>query len=423
MIVPRPRLRFLLLSAAAIVGPSACTKVQPRQQRNPVSVAVATAQRTAVPYTIEANGVVTPQQTASVASQVEGMVMQVAFEEGQDVEQGQVLFRVDSRLYEATYAQATSALARDRATADNARKEAERYDLLLRSNVVSPEEAENRRAAAAAAAATVQLDSAAVATAKYNLDNTTIRAPISGRSGSVLVKAGNVVHASGNTPLVVIHQIRPILVRFAVPSTELPLILQYGGKGGLPVSVMPGGTNHAPALGDTARTTAVSAESTPLSDVMAAKQGKGGGDPQGTLSFIDNAVDTSTGTVLLKATFPNTAGTLWVGQFVSTVLRLFIEENALVIPSQAVVTGQRGTYVYIIDSTNTARQRIVAVERTTGGVSIIAAGIQEGDRVVTDGQARLTPDAQVNLRTTSDSVGLRGGGGPGRGPGRGKGRE
>jgi membrane fusion protein, multidrug efflux system len=411
--------RFSLWLIVALLAVASCSKPQTKPQRAAVSVSVVNAQRAPVPYTIEANGVVTPLQTVAVASQVEGVLTKVQFQEGQEVTRGQVLFLVDSRPYQAAYDQARAMLARDRATAENAKKEADRYDLLAQTGVVSQEEADGLRTTNAAAQATVQADSAMLATAKFNLDNTTIRAPIAGRTGSLLVREGNLVHASGGTTLVVINQVKPILVRFAVPATELPLILQYGKNGGLPVSALAGGP--ATAVGDSTGGTRTPPEATPLSDAMATRQGKASPDPQGSLSFIDNAVDTTTATVQLKATFANTSGALWPGQFVYTSMRLFIEQNALVIPAQAVVTGQAGTYVYVIDSGGTAQQRTVVVERNTNGLAVIAAGVQDGERVVTEGQARLTPGATVNLRTANDTSSAPAGGrGRGRG-GRGRG--
>jgi membrane fusion protein, multidrug efflux system len=411
--------RFSFGFIAALLAAANCSKPPSKPQRAAVSVSVVNAQRAPVPYTIEANGVVTPLQTVAVASQVEGVLTKVQFREGQDVARGQVLFLVDSRPYQASFDQARAMLARDRATAENAKKEADRYDLLAQTGVVSQEEADALRTTNAAAQATVLADSAMLATAKFNLDNTTIRAPISGRTGSLLVREGNLVHASGATTLVVINQVKPILVRFAVPATELPLILQYGRNGGLPVSAVAGGP--ATTLGDSTGGTRTPPETTPLSDAMAARQGRATADPQGSLSFIDNAVDTTTATVQLKATFANTSGSLWPGQFVYTSMRLFVEQNALVIPAQAVVTGQAGTYVYVIDSSGTAQQRTVVVERNTNGLAIVSAGVQEGEQVVTDGQSRLTPGASVNLRNPNDTTAAAAGGrGRGRG-GRGRG--
>jgi multidrug efflux system membrane fusion protein len=400
----------VLSSAAVLLVVAACSKPQKAPPRAPATVAVATAERVSVPYTIEANGVVAPLQSVAVLPQVEGIITSVDFQEGQEVRAGQVLFHIDDRPYRAAYMQALAVLARDSANAANAAAQVNRYAKLVKSKVVTAEEGDQLSTAAATTQATVSADRAAVANARFNLDNTVVRAPISGKTGSVLVKRGNLVRAGGSVPLVVINQVRPILVRFAVPSSQLPLILQYGARGGLPVAAIPGGIAPAPADSNAADMD----PSGPPGGAGAAggnaavtQQGVGA-DPagprlMGKLSFIDNAVDTATGTVQLKATFDNANGMLWAGQFASTSLHLFDEDSALVVPTQAVVAGQRGNYVYVVDPSDTARQRAVTVERTANGLAVITSGIRVGDRVVTDGQSRLTPDAPVTIRSAEGS--------------------
>jgi len=388
---------------------------------------------------IEANGVVTPMQSVSVLPQVDGIVTSVDFQEGQEVTAGQPLFHIDPRPYQNAYDQALAVLARDSANAANATSEAARYQKLLDARVITPQEGAAQFTTAATTDATVRADRANVATARFNLENTVVRAPISGKTGALLVKRGNLVRAGGGVPLVVINQVRPILVRFSIPSSQLNLVLQYGAKGGLPVAAVPGGVAPpSPSIDSLA-----ASASDPVSDAQGTngsargsrgpagapgatggvgsaagalgsvvQQGAFSGERvTGRLSFIDNAVDTSTGTVQLKATFDNQNGRLWAGQFASTSLHLFDEDSALVVPQQAVVTGQRGAYVYIVDPTDTARQRGVTVERYAGGLAIISSGVHDGDRVVIDGQARLTPDAPVRLRGASDAG--PGGGVPG----------
>jgi len=371
-----------------LLAAAGCSGRKGKPDRPAVPVTIAPVRRMSLPYTLMANGLVTPLQTAIVAPQVDGIITEVSFREGQNVSPGQVLFQIEAQPYVAAYQQAQAMLARDSATAANARRDADRYDQLEQTDYVTKEQAEQQRATAAAAEGTAAADRAALATAKFNLDKTTIRAPIPGRTGSLLVRVGNVVHAAGATPLVVIDQIKPILVRFAVPGTELPLIQQYGARGALPVTATIG---------------AATGGSQPPRDPSA--------DPLGALSFIDNAVDTTTGTLMLKATFPNTTGTLWPGQFVSVSLRLFDEQNALVVPAPAVLTGQQGTYVYVVDSAGSAQQRAVTVERTAEGMSVIAAGLSDGDRVVSEGQSRLTPGAKVTGRAGADSTAAPGTGG------------
>jgi multidrug efflux system membrane fusion protein len=259
----------------------------------------------------------------------------------------------------------------------------------------------------------VSADEAAVANAKFNLDNTTVRAPISGRTGALLVREGNLVSANGNTALVTINQISPILVRFAIPSTQLPLLQKYGSAGGLVVSATPNtGTNTVvdtsanspiglsvgqgdPIVGGAGpQSPAGPPSGGPTSQLTALSQPE-----HGSLFFIDNAVDTTTGTVQLKATFPNPNRRLWAGEFVATRLELFVEQNALVVPASAVVTGQQGQYVYVVTDSMTVQQRPVSVERTAGSMMVIAGGLRAGERVVSDGQSRLTPNAKVVINT------------------------
>lgn len=465
----------LLSYAVALFVPvvfTACKKAPPPQQRPAASVAVVAARRASVPYVIEANGVVTPMQSVAVTPQVDGIILSVDFQEGDEVRAGQPLFHVDSRPYQNAYDQAVAVLARDSANYAHAQVEADRYNKLLAQRVITPQEAAVQITTAQTSEATMRADRAAVANAKFNLDNAVIRAPISGKTGGLLVKRGNLVRSGGAAPLVVINQVRPIYVRFSVPSSQLALVLQYGAKGGLPVAAVPGGIAAPTPSIDSLAAEAMAQPSDQMgqkanggnggngggrrggnggsgvggpSDVASnggasgRRGGRGpgaGGNGQsgpaqngaapvqqattfgesmaGKLSFIDNAVDTATGTVQLKATFDNLTGRLWAGQFATTSLHLYDQENALVVPQQAIVTGQRGSYVYVVDQADTARQRAVVVERTAGGLAIIASGIHDGDRVVTEGQSRLTPDAPVRLRGAGDANG-RGGNGNGGG--------
>lgn len=427
-------LSFAVALPLASIVLAACTKKQERAPRQAAMVAVAPARRATVPYLIEANGVVTPMQSVSVLPQVDGIITSVDFQEGEEVAAGQPLFHIDPRPYQNAYDQALAVLARDSANAASAKSEADRTQKLLSARVISPQEGSAQLTSAATTDATVRADRANVATAKFNLENTVVRAPISGKTGALLVKRGNLVRAGGGAPLVVINQVRPILVRFAIPSSQLNLVLQYGAKGGLPVAAVPGGVAPPSPSIDSLAASASDQVSDAQGTNGSARASRGGAPSGGTgsaagalgsvvqqgafsgervmgrLSFIDNAVDTATGTVQLKAMFDNGNGRLWAGQFASTSLHLFDEDSALVVPQQAVVTGQRGAYVYIVDPTDTARQRAVTVERYAGGLAIISNGVHDGDRVVIDGQSRLSPDAPVRLRGASDA-------GPGAAPG------
>jgi multidrug efflux system membrane fusion protein len=472
----------LLPVVAALLVPiaiSACSKKQERPVRPPATVSVAVARRASVPYVIEANGVVMPLQSVAITPQVDGIITSVDFQEGQEVRPGQALFHIDPRPYENAYEQSVAVFMRDSASWANARSNADRYKQLMSAKVITPLEGEAQLTTAATTEATLRADRAAKAQAKFNLDNTVVRAPIGGKTGGLLVRQGNLVRSGGAAPLVIINQVRPIAVRFAIPSSQLPIVLQYGSQGGLPVAAVPGGVAPAsPSIDSLAAAAMNPVNDAPGQDGAGAPGGggnagpdgsgagrqrgrnggaNGGGGPpsavpnggaangganagangaagaqpmqqgaptgerlMGKLSFIDNAVDTSTGTVQLKAMFENSNGRLWAGQFATTSLHLYDEENALVVPTQAVVTGQRGAYVYVVDQADTARQRAVVVERAAGPLTIISSGIREGDRVVTDGQSRLTPDSPVRLRGANDNGGGAAGNGAAGGARRGR---
>jgi multidrug efflux system membrane fusion protein len=332
-----------------------------------VPVSVTTVKRAIVPYVVTANGVAEPMQTVAVEAQVNGILNRVTFSEGQEVETGQVLFQIDSRPYVAVLNQARAQLTRDEAMAANARRDAARYAALVKEGYVTGSQADQAEATAASAAATVAADQATVQKAALDVANCTIRAPISGRTGSLLVRQGNLVKANSEPPLVVINQIQPILVRFSVPQSQFPDIQRYYRSGN-----------------------ALQVRATPS---------EGTGIPlDGTLAFVDNNVDSTTGTVLLKARFSNPQGNMWPGQYMSVALQLYVDPNALTLPAPAVLTGQQGTYVYTIDSASTARQRPVQVSRTVDSVAVIASGLRDGERVIIDGQSRLIPGSKVAIK-------------------------
>ena len=349
-----------------VISVAACTKEPPpRQPKVPVSVT--TVKSSTVPYVVTTNGVVEPMQTVAVQAQVTGILNRVTFSEGKDVQAGQVLFQIDARPYMATLQQARGQLARDEAQAANARREAARYAALVKQGYVTGSQADQAAATAASATALVDADRANVDRALVDVANCTIRAPISGRTGSLLVRQGNLVKANTLPPLVVINQIRPILVRFSVPQSQLPDIQRYfRGGNALQVTATPSEGTGVP-LG-------------------------------GTLEFMDNNVDSTTGTVLLKAKFANSDGTLWPGQFVRVALELYVDANALTIPAPAVLTGQQGTFVYIVDAAGNAKQQPVVVTRTVDSLAVIGSGLQFGQRVIIDGQSRLVPGSKVTVK-------------------------
>jgi len=359
----------LLCGLALVAG--ACSKKEP-PKRPPTPVSVTTVHRTTMPYVLTSNGVVEPLQTVSVEAQVSGILQRVAFSEGQDVHVGDVLFQIDSRPYVATLNQARGQLARDEAQAANARREAARYDALVQQGYVTRSQTDQAAATAASAAAAVEADRATVAKAQVDVSNCTIRAPITGRTGSLLVRQGNVVKASGD-PLVVINQIQPILVRFTVPQSQFPDIQKYySANKALTVLVSPS-----------------EGSSTTYN---------------GTLSFVDNNVDANSGTVLLKAKFDNAQGTLWPGQFVKVALQLYVDANALTVPAAAVLTSQQGTYVFTVDQKNSAKMQPVQVARTVDSVAVIGSGLAEGERVILTGQSRLISGAKVSIKGAGGST-------------------
>jgi multidrug efflux system membrane fusion protein len=332
-------------------------------------VKIAVAERRAMPFELPATGTVEPQQTVAVQAQVGGLLQQVAFKEGDEVKQGQLLFQLDPRPYRAALDQALAGLARDRAQAANAMQDEKRYESLVEKQYVTAQQYEQVRTTAAAAQATLAGSQAAVDQARLNLQYSTIRAPISGRTGSLLVRGGNLVRANADQPLVVINRIRPILVRFAVPAGNLPLIQAHLGK-----------------------------------DIVVRAEAAGGADPsEGALSFVDNAVDTSTGTVLLKGRFPNDDASLWPGAFVNVRLQLYVEPDALVVPASAVVPGQQGSFVFVIQSDSSAATKPVTVSRTAGDFAIVSGDLQAGDRVVVDGQLRLRQGSKVQIKAAADT--------------------
>ena len=354
------------IAAAAVIASAACSaKDPPRQPKVPVSIT--TVRRASIPYIVSANGVAEPMQTVAVEAQVNGILQRVAFSEGQEVGAGQVLFQIDPRPYQAVLNQARAQLTRDEAIAANARRDATRYAALVKEGYVTGSQADQAEANSLSAAATVEADRANIQKAALDVANTTIRAPISGKTGSLLVRQGNLVKANSEPPLVVINQIRPILVRFSVPQSQFTDIQRYYRNGNaLQVRARPSEGSAIPV--------------------------------DGTLAFVDNSVDTTSGTVLLKARFSNPEGSIWPGQYMYVALQLYVDPNALTLPAPAVLTGQQGTYVYTVDTAGTAKQTPVQVSRTVDSVAVIASGLREGERVVVDGQSRLIPGAKVAIK-------------------------
>lgn len=363
------RALIVMMAVAGCGGPKAAPKP-------PVAVTVATAERGTAPFALDANGVVEPLQTVAVQSQVGGVLRSVHFHEGDEVTAGQLLFEIDPIPYEAALRQAEAMLARDEAQHRNAVREAERYAALAQKDYVTRSQADQSAANAEALKAVVDADRASVASARFNVDNASIHAPVAGKTGSLFVRQGNLVRPGTNTPLVVINQIHPIYVRFAVADKDLPNVQRYAAQKELRVTAIPRGDTR------------------PVS---------------GRLRFIDNGVDTTTGTVTLKAQFENRDGTLWPGQFVAVMLELFVEPDVVMVPTTAVVNGQEGSFVFVVDEQGKARVRPVQAPRTVADRTVIAAGLSGGERVVTDGQLRLTEGATVDVKERPTAAAAKGG--------------
>jgi multidrug efflux system membrane fusion protein len=355
-------LLFLIVSFLA-----ACDNKAPQKPAAvAVPVVVAVAEQRDVPIQIKVIGSVEPYVTVGIKTMIAGEITSVKFKEGQDVSKGQLLFTIDRRPMEADLRRAEATRARDEATAANDRAQATRYAALMKEGVVAQQQADQMMTAANASDALVKADGAAVENSKVALQYAQVYAPIPGRTGNLMVQLGNVVKANPDTPIVTINQITPIYVTFTIPEQYLGDVKRYMAQHTLTVKAqIPNDPNP----------------------------------PTGNLTFIDNAVDRQTGTIKLKATFANADRQLWPGQFVNVTLTLATQPNAIVVPTEALQTGQQGQFVYIVRADNVAEARPVTVARSVDGKSVIASGLQPGDRVVTDGQLRLrSGESKVDIR-------------------------
>lgn len=336
-----------------------------------VPVMVATVVQKSMPVELRTIGTVEAYSTVSIKAQVSGELTGVHFREGQDVRKGELLFTVDPRSFEADLRQAEANLARDMAQAEDAELQASRAEKLMKDGIVAKEQYDRVRANADALEAAARADRAAVENARLRLSYCTIYSPIDGRTGSLIVHRGNLVKANEEPALVVINQIQPIYLDFSLAEQYLPEIKGYMATGKLKVGAFLSENDQHPE--------------------------------QGSVTFVDNAVDRATGTIRLKGTFANRGKRLWPGLFVNVVLTLATQPNAIVIPSQAIQTGQNGQYVFIVKQDFTAEPRPVAVGRTVGEETVIEKGLQPGEKVVTDGQLRLIPGAKVEVKSALGS--------------------
>jgi len=360
-----------LLALMLAAGLAGCTKEEAKgaTPRPPVPVRAAAAERQTVPVELRGVGTVEAVATVEVKAQVGGTLARVHFREGEEVRRGDLLFSIDERPFAAALQQAEAVLARDLAQLENARQNSRRYAELLDERFVSQQEYDVVRTDAAALEATVAADRAALESARLQLGYCSIRSPLDGRTGSLQAHAGDLVKANADTPLVVIHQLRPIDVAFAVPERELSRIRRQLAAGAVAVQALLPGEEARPESGD--------------------------------LAFVDNAVDSATGTIRLKGRFANDEARLWPGQFVAVALELGSLPEAVTVPQAAVQTGQQGTFVFVLKEDGSVEQRPVTAGVTWQG-STVVAGVEAGETVVTDGQLRLYPGAKAEVKQPAE---------------------
>jgi multidrug efflux system membrane fusion protein len=360
-----PRAWLALLLALSLV-PLSCSSEKPKAALPPVPVLVATVVEKTVPLELKAIGNVEPYATVGIKSRIAGQLVKVNFKEGQDVKEGELLFVIDPRPYEAALQQAEANLQKDKALANKAQADARRYAQLIKKQFVSQQDYDQAKATAESLTATVNADQVAVKNAKLNLSYCYIKAPITGRTGSLLANQGNMIKENADTAMLVINQIQPIYVSFAIPQHDLPEIRKYMGVERVQVeALIPG--QEAPEVGD--------------------------------LTFVNNTVDTATGTIQCKATFANPHKRLWPGVFVNVGVKLSTQPHAILVPSQAVQTRQEGRFVFVVKPDLTVEVRPVEEGRAIDGDVIITKGLKPGEQVVTDGQLRLVPGAKVKIKS------------------------
>lgn len=359
----------VVVGATLAIGACARSEAQPQQQAAApaaVPVTITTAVQKSMPLDAGVVGTVEAYSTVSVRAQITGELQAVNFKQGDDVTAGQELFALDRRPLEAALLQAQANLARDTAETENAKAIVQRFEQLVERGIVAREQRDNARTNVARLEATLASDRAVLENAKVQLQYATIKAPISGRTGALMVNAGNLVRANDQLPLVTINQVTPIYVSFAIPEPLLPDLRRYMARGTLRVEAKSTNDDNHVAVG--------------------------------TVTFVDNAVDLTTGTIKVKGTFPNGDRQLWPGQFVNVSVRLMTEAAAIVVPSVAVQTGPDGPYVYLVKPDQTVELRPVTVARVVAGETVIKDGITQGDTVVTDGHLRLVPGSRISVK-------------------------
>ncbi|HET8948368.1 MAG TPA: efflux RND transporter periplasmic adaptor subunit [Candidatus Polarisedimenticolia bacterium] len=358
-----------VLAAAVLLAATACSRARGSAPPPPppaVPVSAAVAETRDVPVELHVIGAVEAFSTVEVRAQVGGVLEKVHFKEGDEVHPGDPLFSLDARPYQAALERARAAVARDRAQLETANRDLDRYADLVKTGYVAQADYDKVRTTAASLEATLRSDEAAIDSARVSLEYCSIRSPIEGRTGQLNIHAGNLVEENGDTPLVVINQVRPIKVAFAAPEENFTAIRAGQAQAPLVVAVRPTGAAANPI--------------------------------EGKLTFIDNAVDAATGTLRLKATFANDDRALWPGAFADVSLRVATRANAVLVPSRAIQTGQKGTFVFVLGAEDKVAARTVATGPVVGDDTVIERGVAAGDKVITDGQLRLVDGTRVTVR-------------------------
>jgi multidrug efflux system membrane fusion protein len=356
-----------VLAAAAflIFQANRGSRADPQKGAPAVPVTTASVVTKTVPVRVYAIGNVEPYTTVALKARADGQIVSVHFREGDEVRQGSLLFEIDPRPFAAALKQAQANLLKDRALLDRANEQEKRYKDLLAKNFISADAYEQVRTNAETASATVAADEAAIESAKLSLDYCTIRSPITGYAGRIQIQQGNLVKANDVNPLVTINQVVPVFTSFSIPEQSIADVRKHQAQGDLRVEATFPSSAHPPVAGK--------------------------------LSFLDNTADTTTGTIRLKAEFPNTDKALWPGQFVNVVLTLYEQKDAVVTPSAAVQNGPNGQYVFVVKPDMTVELRNIKVSRAEGNDTVVASGLAPGDQVVTAGQLRLAPGSRVSV--------------------------
>jgi membrane fusion protein, multidrug efflux system len=342
-----------------------------------IPVTVAAVEVKDAPIEIKTFGIVQAHSTVPIRAEVGGNLIRVHFRKGQNIRQGDLLFTIDPRSYKADLDQARATLERDKALEENARLNAERAKELVKKGYIAQSDDDKAQADARALSATIRADEAAVINARLQLEHCTIRSPIDGKAGDLLVNEGTLIKAN-DIPMVTINQIHPIEVFFSIPQADLPAVRTHMAQRKLKVRVSFPQDESPPEEGD--------------------------------LFFVDNTIDKGTGTVQLAGMFSNDRELLWPGQYVNVVLVLSVQKDALVVPAAAVQVGRDGKFVFVLKPDQTVEVRPVAAGMTTGSGVVIEQGLRIGERVVTDGQLRLTSGARVEIKNDRKAKGMTAGG-------------